>query len=194
MIILDKMNIEYILPTFNRSHELKSALSCLMAQTNSSWIANVIVDNPVETVADDIVKEFNDKRICITHSDKRYNDWGHSLRQIGKQKSLSDYIIMTGDDGYYTPNTVKEILLAAESSPGMIYWDMIHSHYNYQYFKCSPAFNQIDMGAFATRTDLAKQIKLGTNYAADGNFVEDFKKKFPNEKIVKINKVLFVHN
>ena len=50
------------------------------------------------------------------------------------------------------------------------------------------------MGAFATRRDLAQQIDLGVQYDADGWFVEQFKKKFTEEEMFKINKVLFVHN
>jgi hypothetical protein len=76
----------------------------------------------------------------------------------------------------------------------MVYWDMVHSHYNYAYFKCVPAGGQIDMGAFATRRDLAQQLYLGTDYAADGWFVENFKQRFPTENIAKVNKILFVHN
>ena len=101
---------------------------------------------------------------------------------------------MSGDDNYYVPTFVSELKKAAVNSPGMIFWDMVHSHYGYSYFNCRPFFNQIDMGAFATRTDLAKKIKLGKGFAADGTYVEDFKKKFPKEKLTKINKVLFVHN
>ena len=101
---------------------------------------------------------------------------------------------MTGDDSYYTPNFVEELYQTSKNSPGMVYWDMVHSHYAYQYFRCLPAYNQIDMGAFATRRDLAQQIPLGTEYAADGLFVEKFKEMFPNKRIVKIDKVLFVHN
>src|SRR5690606_32897439 len=100
----------------------------------------------------------------------------------------------SGDDNYYIPTFINELTIASETNPGMIYWDMVHSHYKYSYFKCLPAFNQIDMGAFATRTDLAKQIKLGTSYAADVTFVEDFNKKFLDENIKKIEKVLFIHN
>jgi hypothetical protein len=50
------------------------------------------------------------------------------------------------------------------------------------------------MGAFATRNDLAQQIVLNTSYAADGEYVEEFKIKFPQENIIKIPKVLYVHN
>lgn len=189
--------LEIILPTYNRIDELRSSLSSLLAQSDGDWKATVILDCP--EVGDrakilNVVHSFYDDRIEYFITGKRYNDWGHSLREIGKQNCNAEYLIMTGDDNYYTPNLVKELKLATSSNPGMVYWDMIHSHWNYIYFKCSPAHGYIDMGAFATRTDLAKQIPLTTNYAADGDFIEDFKKKFPNEQMIKINKVLFVHN
>jgi hypothetical protein len=64
----------------------------------------------------------------------------------------------------------------------------------YTFFKTALWMNQIDIGAFATRADIAKQIKLKTSYAADGEFIEEFKVRFPDFNSVKINKVLYVHN
>jgi len=188
------MKLEFIIPTFSRDVELRSMLYSLIAQTDKEWIAHVIIDTPDESPADGIIDNIGDERIRKTHMDKRYNDWGHSLREYGKQMSDSDYLLMSGDDNYYMPIFTSELKKSIINNPGMVYWDMVHSHYNYHYFKCSPAYNQIDMGAFATRTNLAKQIPIGTTFAADGLFIEDFKKKFPNEKIVKIDKVLFIHN
>jgi len=188
------MTIEFIIPTFDRGAELESMLYSLLAQKDGDWKAHVIIDTPNEFPADGIIDAIGDKRIRKTHMNRRYNDWGHSLREYGKQMSDSEYLLMTNDDNYYTPNLISEIKKAAIDNPGIIYWDMVHSHYNYSYFRCSPNFNQIDMGAFATRTDLAKQITMGTKFAADGLFIEDFKKTFPNEKITRIDKVLFVHN
>lgn len=188
--------VDFIIPTYNRVAPLKSMLASLEAQVSDDWVASVIVDNPEYSVANFIAEEYGSGKAKPINLEKTYNDWGHTPREIGKQKSEAEYVIMTGDDNYYMPTFVAELgkIVRKENHPGMIYWDMVHSHYDYGYFKCSPGFNQIDMGAFATRADLAKQIKLGTGYAADGTFVEDFKKKFPTEKIVKINKVLFVHN
>lgn len=188
------MLVDFIIPTYNRPAPLKCMLASLVAQTNSNWGAHVVIDNPEDEDNIKLVESFNDPRIHWSKMDKRYNDWGHTPREYGKQKSGAEYIIMTGDDNYYTPNFVHELELKTELSPGMIYWDMVHSHYHYAYFKCVPAGGQIDMGAFATRRDLAQQIQLGTDYAADGWFVEQFKQKFPTENIAKINKVLFVHN
>ena len=188
------MLVDFIIPTYNRPAPLRAMLASLVAQTNPDWGAHVMIDNPEDVDNVKLVESFADPRIRWTKMDKRYNDWGHTPREYGKQKSEAKYIIMTGDDNYYTPNFVQQISVLCNVEVGMVYWDMVHSHYNYSYFKCVPAGGQIDMGAFATRRDLAQQIQLGTDFAADGWFVEHFKQKFPTESISKINKVLFVHN
>jgi len=189
------MLVDFIIPTYHRPAPLRSMLASLVAQTNGDWGANVVIDGTdhLDEILD-IINMFKDSRITHTVTDKRYNDWGHTPREMGKQMSTADYIIMTGDDNYYTPNFVEEISTLCKQKVGMVYWDMVHSHFNYAYFKCVPAGGQIDMGAFATRRDLAQQLYLGTDYAADGWFVENFKQRFPVENIAKVNKVLFVHN
>lgn len=187
--------VEFIIPTYDRIEALDCMLASLQAQTDKDFKVFVVIDDircDRTDVIVNICKRYNNIHWYFT--ERRYNDWGHTPREIGKQLAKSDYIIMTGDDNYYTPNFVAELRKAAETKPGMIYWDMVHSHYDYQYFKCTPAFNQIDMGAFATRRDLAQQIKLNTSYAADGEYVRDFNTKFPLEQKIKISKVLFVHN
>lgn len=188
------MLVDFIIPTYNRPAPLKAMLASLVAQKNGSWRANVVIDNPEDVDNVKLVESFGDDRIRWTKMDKRYNDWGHTPRELGKQMSECQYIIMTGDDNYYTPNFVNELEIHSEMDYGMLYWDMVHSHYDYTYFECIPAVNRIDMGAFATRRDLAQQIELGKEYAADGLYVEKFKQQFPRERIVKIPKVLFVHN
>lgn len=188
------MLVDFIIPTYNRPAPLKCMLASLVAQTNPDWGAHVVIDNHEDEDNVKLVESFNDPRIRWSKMDKRYNDWGHTPREYGKQKSEAKYIIMTGDDNYYTPNFIQEISVLCNVEVGMVYWDMVHSHYKYAYFKCVPAGGQIDMGAFATRRDLAQQIPLGTDFAADGWFVEQFKQKFPTQSISKINKVLFVHN
>jgi hypothetical protein len=170
-------------------------LSSLVAQTDDDWNANIVIDgNDYSDIILNAIHLFNDSRIKYNITNERYNDWGHTPREFGKQISTADYIVMTGDDNYYTPNFVKEIRLACQENAGLIYWDMVHSHYDYSYFICSPFYNQIDIGSFATRRDLAQQIKLGKEYAADGLFIENFKHHFPNETLIKIKKVLYVHN
>lgn len=187
--------IEFIIPTFDRKKELISMLASLNAQISDNWIASVISDGEMNPDTAKIIESFNNPRIIHKGLDKRYNDWGHTPRQIGKQLSRSDYIIMTGDDNYYCPTLISEINKVIEKdNADFIYWDMVHSHYEYHYFSCHPHINQIDMGAFAFRATLGQQIVLGKTYAADGIFVNEFKYNFPNAKYVKIDKVLFTHN
>lgn len=189
------MLVDFIIPTYHRPAPLTAMLASLVAQTDGDWCANVVVDgnDHLDDVLN-IINIFNDPRIRHTVTDVRYNNFGHTPREIGKQMSEANYIIMTGDDNYYTSNFISEIKPLCQSGAGMVYWDMVHSHYNYAYFSCKPATGQIDMGAFATRRDLAQQIELGVHYDADGRYIEKFKKTFPAESILKVEKVLFVHN
>jgi hypothetical protein len=169
-------------------------LCSLIAQTLNEWGAMVMIDREFYQQYEDMLKSFNDSRIVWAYMDKRHNDFGHTPRQVGKQASTADYIIMTGDDNYYMPTFVNELKKASINKPGIIYYDMVHSHYDYSYFECQLGYNHIDMGAFATRRDIAQSINLNTSYAADGEFIEDYKRLYPNELNVKISKVLFVHN
>jgi len=191
----NKPFVEFVIPTFDRIGPLRCLLSSLLCQTDMDWSAHVLIDDSDNKEIKDLVESFNTKKIYYTRLGQRYNDWGHTPREIGKQLSIAKYVIMTGDDNYYTPNFIEELKSASDKNPGLIYFDMVHSHKNYSYFVCEPTNCGIDMGAFATRRDLAQKLRLNTeNYMADGEFIEDFGKKFPMEKMHKINKVLFVHN
>lgn len=188
------MKVDFIIPTYDRIDLLKCTIASLVAQSNKDWVANVVIDDVHNSNIVSVINQFNDDRVKYTFLDKRYNDFGHTPREVGKQMSEAEYIIMTGDDNYYTPNFVDEIVKASKSKPGVIYWNMVHSHYDYQFFNCRLGNNQIDMGAFATRNDIAKQIELSKRYDADGYFIEDYLKRFPQENSLKIEKVLFIHN
>jgi glycosyltransferase involved in cell wall biosynthesis len=189
--------LDIIIPTYNRKNELQSMLASLIAQTKDNWRVNIIVDDTRKEYIwrqelTTLITPYGN--IKITYTNQRYNDWGHTPREIGKQDSDADYILMTGDDNYYVPTFIENISPEMEKNVDFIYWDMVHSHYGYSYFKCEPRTHAIDMGAFCIKRELAQQLKLGTNFAADGDYVEAFKKKFPNATMKKINKILFVHN
>jgi hypothetical protein len=74
---------------------------------------------------------------------------------------------------------------------------MVHNWTDFQYYAidCSPKKYQIDIGNFMVKRKYGKKIKLDvTNITADGDYVEEYLKKFQNGEILKINKVLYVHN
>lgn len=188
------MIIEFIIPTYDREKQLVSMLASLVTQTEDNWLATIVVDDVENYRVKNIVSKFNTNKIQYLFTGQRWNDYGHTPREMGKQASVADYIIMTGDDNYYVPSFIKELNHVISDSPGMVYWNMIHNGYDYIPFICRVVDGYIDMGAFATRRDLAQQLELGKEYCADGYYTMNFCKNFPNEKIIKIEKILFVHN
>lgn len=190
--------IDFIIPTYDRKQELLSMLASLNAQTANNWKATIVIDdvqNEKNKKTEELIESFNNPNFRYFFTGQRFNNWGHSPREMGKQASGCDYICLNGDDNYLMPTLIEEINKVIEKDDAdFIYWDMVHSHYGYTYFKTFPRLNQIDMGAFCFKAALGKQVRLGNAYAADGLFVNSFMAMFPNCKVVKIEKILFVHN
>lgn len=198
--------VDFIIPVYNRYDLIRCMLYSLISQYDPDWTAQVIIDDVKNDTLIDIINDIKDKRISYTFTYRRCNDWGHTPREIGKQQSKSQYIVMTGDDNYYVPTLVGEIKKAVEDNnmPSLVYWDMVHNYWDYSSRPSLLCAGSIDMGAFATRRDLAQQIKLPTSYCADAEFiikVQDLIKLAKKEvnydesrDLVHINKILFIHN
>jgi glycosyltransferase involved in cell wall biosynthesis len=168
-----------------------------MAQSSPEWMAHVVSDaSPVgalEKIQDYF--EGNDK-IRFTKLLTRRNDWGHTPRNIGLEQASAEWVCMTGEDNYYTPNFVKEVLDRGTAAINFIYTDMIHNwtHNQYDHIYCSPRTGKIDVGNSIFRTEFARQMRLDTTHiCADGEFVEEYIKRFPGG-IAHIEKPLYVHN
>ena len=190
--------IEFIIPTYNRPDHLMCLLNSLCSQRSDRWLAHVVADCPPEGTLYKIMDYFkDDKRIEFSRLSERYNDWGHTPRNYGVERAKGEWIVMTGEDNYYTPVFVDNFLSEAKKDVGFVYCDMVHNWKNFDYIKldCNPSWGNIDIGAFMIKTELAKQMRLNPNVEqADGYYVEEFKVKFPELKIVKIPKILYVHN
>jgi len=85
------MLIDFIISYYNRKTALDCLLYSLIAQTDKEWVAKVMIDD-VEYNPETMVK---DSRISYITMNKRYNDFGHTPREIGKQESEADYVILT---------------------------------------------------------------------------------------------------
>lgn len=194
------MKIEFIIPTYQRTEHLITMLGSLMAQSNPNWKAHVVVDCPPSNIIErlkQIENFFTDERIYFTYMDKRHNDWGHTPRQYGVDNATEQWVVMTGEDNYYTPIFVDEVLKSITPKVHFVYTNMVHNWDKQQYIpvKCETKLGKIDMGCYVTRTSYAKQVRLKTNLEwADWYFVEDYLKKFPLGKVIKIEKILYVHN
>lgn len=191
------MKIEFIIPTYNRPNHLMTIISSIVAQSNPNWKINVVCDCPPEGSLDKIKEYYKDyNNIIFTLTEKRYNDWGHTPRNIGLEMATEDWVVMTGEDNYYVPAFVDEFLKNVDFQTKFMFCDMVHNWVNkeYIYVPAAPVYGRIDIGNFMTKRKFAQQMRLDTKeIAADAKFVEQYLMKFPGN-IVHVKKVLYVHN
>lgn len=193
------MKIEFIIPAYLRMDNLMCLLSSLTSQTNENWVAHVIADCPPQGTLDKVMKYFkDDKRIKFTILPERYNDWGHTPRNIGLELAEEEWVVMTGEDNYYVPEFVEAFLNILKNKPTayFVYCDMVHNMTNQAYIhvKSEIKYTKMDIGNFVSKTEYAKQIKLDTTYAqSDWKYVVEYLKAFRGD-IIYIPKTLYVHN
>lgn len=191
------MKIEFIIPTYNRPHQLMGVISSLFSQTSPNWKIHVVADSMYDGYQK--VKDYfqNDERIKFTELNGPHKDWGHTARNYGLQSATEEWVVMTGDDNYYVPVFVQDFLNAVDENTHFVFCNMIHNwtHQQYLLIDSVPRVGAIDIGNFMSKTSLAKNIKLDpANAQSDGLFVEEYLRRYPNGTIKKINKALYVHN
>jgi hypothetical protein len=173
-------------------------------------------------IMSEFVKNFP-KKINFHNTDVRANDYGHSLRDLGLKAIKGDYVLLTNADNYYVIKYIEflnEVILI--NDPDVITYDMVHSHKNpgiyskwnyllnrlsffnfknlinrpsYNYFKTSYKRDKIDIGAAIIKTHLIKELDFrDKTFSGDATYFEDIAKIKPSLKIIKIPRVLFVHN
>lgn len=196
--------------SYKRYRNIAVLVNCLLAQTLQNFRLLIIHDG-YDAEMDAVLspyKALHPEVIDYTFTAQRFNDYGHSLRDIGISAATTDYLLITNDDNYYCPLFVEYIFApihaASQRRPDVVYCDMIHSHNNpgirqqppYQLFETRPERYFIDMGCFIARTDLAKQVGFtDKHHDGDATYFEDLVKAAgPDPVLVKVPHVLFVHN
>lgn len=190
--------IEFIIPTYNRPNQLMGVISSIFSQRSDKWKVHVVADGIYDGYQK--VKNYfdGDERIKFSELETPGRDWGHTPRNYGLEHATEDWVVMSGDDNYYTPVFVDHFL-DASIVPGtnFVYCDMIHNWVNFEYhhIKSQPRYGAIDIGNFMTKRVNSQQLRLDVKReAADAVFVEDYLKMFGRKNIVYIPKPLYVHN
>ena len=193
------MGIEFVIPTYNRTEHLFTIVCSILAQTNPNWKIHIVGDNiPNENLErlHSFLNVIKDHRIKFTNLEKRYNDWGHTPRNYGLQYSTMEWTIMSGEDNYYVPTFVENMLRMGEGKH-FVFCSMVHnwSDDNYIPVDCEVKYGKIDIGCYMFKTHMGKKLTLDTTFAqSDWKFVEDYLNKYPMTKVGKVNKILYVHN
>jgi len=200
--------IHIIAVAFKRLDELKVFVQSWINQTKDNWILTVIHDGPDEEFIS-IMKDYKEKcpaRIEWLCTEKRFNDYGHSLRDIGLKHIKGEYVLLTNADNYFIPKAIEfinEVFIGHQ--PEVVIFDMVHSHNKpgitdlpaYSYFETKLERFSIDISAAIVKASLAEKAGFrDKTHDGDATYFEDIiKLKFSEGlSFAKIPRVLFVHN
>ena len=195
------MKFSIIVVAYKRPLQLRCLLYSLMSQTYDNFDVIIMHDGDDEEYNKVVLEFMDDTRFRFRNTGQRYNDWGHSLRNLGLLFATGDFVINTNDDNYYTPNWLMELHDALKSKPmaNFVYYDMVMSHNNsenlnkkaYGLFKPKIKHSYIDVGQYAVSRDVIMNHKFGSKADSDGDLIEEIIYKL---RPVYIDKILFVHN
>lgn len=169
-------------------------LHSILAQTYQNFEIIIHHDGPLD---DSTLKERIEglsSKIKVLDKLERRQAWGHYHRHpTALIEPHADWVVFTNDDNYYVPIFLERVLnVAHTTNSGMVYFDTVHSHFNYDVLNVVPVVCNIDIGSFIVRMDLVRDTPW-TNYEgiADGIYAEKLAK---STNAVKAPGVLFIHN
>lgn len=199
--------ISIICVTYKQNTALKVFVNSILNQTQGNWQLTVVHDGPCLEF-DLLLKDFlseGETRISHFNTPIRFNDYGHSLREQAIGKITGDYVLITNGDNYYVPILIEALTKKiTDTDPDVVMFDMIHSHHHpggrplrsYSFFRTQYQRQDIDIGAAAVRTSLARKAGFrDKTFEGDATYFEDVARACDGPlKIAKIPQVLFVHN
>lgn len=192
--------LDIVAVTYGQNEILKCFINSIKSQTNNNWRLFLVHDGENKELRLDLeTNDYLNNNVIFIEYPKRTEHYGHMLRKWALENLVTnEYVLITNGDNYYTPNMVSEVLNKNED---LIYFDLVHSHENisnhnkssYGYMKSILSISNIDMGCVVVKSNIAKSVGFNsTEYAADWDYFNDILKVNPS--IVKIDKILFVHN
>lgn len=185
---------------YERPIPMRILIDCFLVQTNPNWKLTIVHDGKASDAVNDITKLYDDPRIVFKESEQRYQQYGHPNRKIflseleGKRNS---FVLLTNDDNYYVPVFVDEVLNLCKPDIGMVYCDVVHSHFQYNVLKTQVKVDRIDIGSFVVREDIAKTIGFNHfDFNGDGMYAEECAMRLLSMglQIKHIPKCLLIHN
>ena len=213
--------VHVIAVAHRRLPELRVFIQSWINQTSSNWDFPIIHDGESEEFIH-LMNESNYQHPSIRFfcTDKRYNDYGHSLREIGLKQATGTYTLPTNCDNYFMPKTIEYIETAVNNIqaqiseiPDIILFDMVHAHpildsngneirdqygipKNYRYFKVEFRKFSIDVSLAIVKTEIAKKAGFkDKTFNGDQTYFQNISDNCNGSlSIAKLDNVLLVHN
>jgi GT2 family glycosyltransferase len=187
----------FVAPIYNYDPILVHALAL---QTHPNWELLLIHDGPNSTGLQERLEQLNEPRVRYYKSSRRYDDWGHSLRDLGlkhieNEPIEGDFVVITNADNYYCPGFLKIMLAAFEASLVAVFCPMIHDHHGWRLLDAQLEHKHIDCGCVMVRREAALETGwTSREYAADWVYISQLVTRYGSHRLKKIDNVLFVHN
>lgn len=200
------VQLTIVVVTYRQPVQLRGLLASLQCQTLQNFKVIVIhdgADDETRAVVEQVMS--SSERFRYIETETRFNDYGHSLRDLGLKMADTEYLLITNGDNYYMPRFTEFVFEAVKTySLDVATWDMVHSYCHpgktsmrsYSPFRVYPVRWMVDIAAILVRTELAQQVGFADkSYDGDASYVEDILSiKGRRLTIGKIEKTLTVHN
>lgn len=196
--------------------QLRCFIESVKLQSDARWHLNIWHDGPAPIMSDDnnfdlsaartqkcLFEYRDDPRVQIIFVDKRYNDWGHSLRELSIQATGTKYWNTQNCDNYLCPRFVEMFLYKMETEDLAFAWcNMVHNYAGaafglppYCMLDSQPRQDHIDVANWVIRTDVLRDLGFPfRSRGADGEFIEYMMRRMPTIAKGKLDSLLLVHN
>ncbi len=192
--------------SYKRYQQLPILVHSLLTQTVPSFKLLVLHDGPDERMQGILegLREQSPDQIDYVFTEQRFNDYGHTLRDMGIRMADTPYLLITNDDNYYCPKFIELMVPPMKANEADIAMcNMIHSHDHpgcrpqpsYMPFETRPERGSVDIGCFIARTDWAQRVGFrDKSHDGDATYFEDLLSCAEQPTVLKVNRTLFVHN
>lgn len=193
-----------ICPAYKRFPQIISSMIC---QTHKEWELHIVHDG-VNPEFRKWVEMYNDPRIVYTENEVTGGKYGHPIRQKylnllkeGKLGLDCDYVLITNEDNYHTPNYFSKLLKPLQANPSLVASycsDIVHSYKDWDILNSrpTPSLGYIDCGQVIIRKQMA--VEAGwrdiDGHSSDWTYFNDVIQKHGVNKWFKVKGCLFVHN
>jgi hypothetical protein len=209
-----KAKIHILAVAYLRLGELKVFVQSIINQSSDDWFLTICHDGPNEefsSIMENYVGSAPNK-IKFFHTDSRFNDYGHTLRDLMLKEIEGEYVLLTNADNYFIPKAIEYLKkCTTETNAEVVIYDMIHSHVTgylrylttganpqpYLFFETSFKRGSIDVSSAIVIKNLAEKVGFrDKTHDGDATYFEDILqlKKGQQFNLIKIPRVLFVHN
>jgi glycosyltransferase involved in cell wall biosynthesis len=113
--------VSVVIPTYNRSEELKRALESVLSQTYKNFEV-IVVDNNSTDDTDAMLKSLNDQRIRLLKI--KNNGVIAASRNLGINSSSGEWIAFLDSDDWWHSNKLEKVMCYCNSGYDVCYHDL----------------------------------------------------------------------